>query len=459
MLWHTRYRVSPAHKQKISGRCARRAKGELRDTRRDAKTVCALVIVKRPSEYMRAMLPHQKIELGIYERVKALGPGAVTMTLGVLSESTGEDHATITERLKSLEAEKRITLSKYSGGSIWPRASIVGDDSAFFYVGSFLIDIIPQGRGYFEELEQLGKREAESPRVESTPGQNESTAALQGTPRDVFVIHGRDERLRAGMFQFLRSLSLNPIEWSQAVELTGKAAPYVGEALDAAFSHARAVVVLFSPDDLVRLRPDLCGPHESPHETNFTQQARPNALFEAGMAMARHPNRTVLVEIGTLRPFSDIGGRHTIQMDNSPKKRQELAQRLEKAGCPVNLRGTDWQTAGDLNAQEPFNLSTSAPPEARLCAPTATAARADQDSSHAHPTTKRRTRKCTAPSKVLQHHYVGFKAPLSVGQMSSIRRSKWRNNRGQAGMRRQCHPKCIPWNPRQFDGIAIQTYL
>jgi len=170
--------------------------------------------------------------------------------------------------------------------------------------------------------------------------------------RDVFVIHGRDERLRAGIFEFLRSLGLNPMEWTRAVELTGKGSPYVGEVLDAAFSNAQAVVVLFSPDDVAMLRPELQGSREPEHETNLTPQARPNVLFEAGMAMARHPDRTILVEIGSLRPFSDIGGRHMVRMDNSTKKRNELATRLKTAGCPINLAGTDWQTTGDMQAPE-----------------------------------------------------------------------------------------------------------
>ncbi len=174
----------------------------------------------------------------------------------------------------------------------------------------------------------------------------------QVNSRDVFVIHGRDERLRAGMFEFLRSLGLNPMEWSHAIELTGKGSPYVGEVLDAAFTHAQAVVVLFTPDDLVKLRPELCGPKEPAHETSLTPQARPNVLFESGMAMASQPNRTIMVEIGGLRPFSDVGGRHTIRMDDSPKKRTELATRLRTAGCPVNLDGTDWLTAGDLKAPD-----------------------------------------------------------------------------------------------------------
>ena len=68
------------------------------------------------------------------------------------------------------------------------------------------------------------------------------------------------------------------------------------------------------------------------------------------MAMSRSEDRTILVEIGILRPFSDVAGRHVIRFDGSTPRRQELAQRLEIAGCPVNLSGTDWHSAGDFEA-------------------------------------------------------------------------------------------------------------
>ncbi len=166
--------------------------------------------------------------------------------------------------------------------------------------------------------------------------------------REVFVVHGRNLAARDALFEFLRAVDLHPLEWSESVRATGKPTPYIGEILDVAFSRAHAVVVIFTPDDEARLREPLRVANDPPHETQLTGQARPNVLFEAGMAMARSQDRTVLIELGNLRPFSDIGGRHTVRLDNSSQQRQELAQRLEAAGCPVNREGKDWYSAGDF---------------------------------------------------------------------------------------------------------------
>ena len=71
-----------------------------------------------------------------------------------------------------------------------------------------------------------------------------------------------------------------------------------------------------------------------------------NVIFEAGLALGKYPERTILVQVGALKPFSDIAGRHFVRLRNSSKSRQELAQRLKLAGCEVNLSGTDWHDAG-----------------------------------------------------------------------------------------------------------------
>jgi predicted nucleotide-binding protein len=183
--------------------------------------------------------------------------------------------------------------------------------------------------------------------ITMTPAFMAKSQGSQPDPRKVFVIHGRNEAARKAMFAFLRSLHLEPIEWSEARSLTGHASPYIGDILDAAFMHATAVVALLTGDDEARLRPQFLGPGEK--EEPLTPQARPNVLFEAGMAMGRNPQRTVFVELGQLRGFSDMAGRHAVRLTNNPKHRQELAQRLLDAGCTVNMKGTDWHDSGDFD--------------------------------------------------------------------------------------------------------------
>ena len=170
--------------------------------------------------------------------------------------------------------------------------------------------------------------------------------------RKVFVVHGRNEPARRAMFSFLRSIGLQPIEWSQAVAATGEASPYIGTVLDSAFDAAQAVVVLMTPDEIAYLR-DEYSSDESDPEREPGAQARPNVLFEAGMAMGRHPKRTVLAELGAMRPFSDIAGRHILRITDEPERRKELAQRLETAGCHIDTAGNDWLRCGEFTVPAP----------------------------------------------------------------------------------------------------------
>ena len=167
----------------------------------------------------------------------------------------------------------------------------------------------------------------------------------------VFVIHGRNEAIRRALFDFLRAIDLKPIEWSEAVSLTGEPTPYVGEILDAAMLYAQAIVVLFTGDDLVRLKDEFLWVNDPVYERKTTPQSRPNVIFEAGLALGKYPERTILVQVGNLRPLSDIAGRHFVRLSNSSKSRQELAQRLKLAGCDVDLSGTDWHDAGVFPAK------------------------------------------------------------------------------------------------------------
>jgi predicted nucleotide-binding protein len=170
-------------------------------------------------------------------------------------------------------------------------------------------------------------------------------------PRRVFVVHGRNLAARDAMFGFLSAINLAPIEWDQAVSFTGEGTPHIGTILDKAFSEAKAVVVLITGDDLARLGTRFQTTHEEAFESQLTPQARPNVLFEAGMAFGRQPTRTILVSLGKTRPFSDVAGRNHIYITNQIEGRQALAARLKTAGCDVQTEHqTYWHRAGDFDA-------------------------------------------------------------------------------------------------------------
>ncbi|MFJ9643617.1 CATRA conflict system CASPASE/TPR repeat-associated protein [Streptomyces sp. NPDC004244] len=169
------------------------------------------------------------------------------------------------------------------------------------------------------------------------------------TARNVFVIYGRDEPARCAVFDLLRALGLNPLEWEELVALTGKATPTLGEAVARALPLAGAVVVLLTPDDVVGLHPDLYEPRESRAEKGPSLQARPNVLLELGMALAVHPARTLILQFGDMRPVTDLGGLNYIRVTDTPGFRSKVANRLALLGCPVRS-GQDWLTAGGFGA-------------------------------------------------------------------------------------------------------------
>ena len=201
---------------------------------------------------------------------------------------------------------------------------------------------------------QLGTAEHSST-VDEEP--TKSPAALPvddlvGDPDKVFVVHGRNQEATAALKEFLTSLGLHIVDFEfDAIAATGSGAPYTGDILTAAFHLARAVIVFLTPDEKVQLRPVHAA---SPSELREEYQARPNVYFEAGMAFLSHPQRTVIVELGNTRPFSDIIGRHTIRLDDSWETREKLISRLRVAGCEVEPKDDRWRSAGEFMASVEF---------------------------------------------------------------------------------------------------------
>lgn len=180
----------------------------------------------------------------------------------------------------------------------------------------------------------------------SAPKGGKAPKARKNKGNSVFVVHGRDIALRKSMFDFLRSLGLNPMEWEQAVDQAKGNNPDVGSIIETAMARVQAVVVMFSPDEIAHLKEQFWGADDKHGDGKPAAQARPNVIFEAGLALGAHPEKTIIVQVGKVRPFSDIAGKHLVKLSDAVSSRNDLANRLAKIGCDVNRVGSDWMTAG-----------------------------------------------------------------------------------------------------------------
>jgi predicted nucleotide-binding protein len=163
----------------------------------------------------------------------------------------------------------------------------------------------------------------------------------------LFVVHGRDAQLNEDMFSFLRAIGLNPLEWNQAVKRVKGANPNVTEVVKTALQSVQGVIVLFSPDEEARLKAKF---RTSKDSKTLEGQARQNVIFEAGIALGAHHEKTLLVEVGDVRKISDIAGMHILHLSNSATSRKELAQRLEdKLKFKVDITGDSWLTVGNFD--------------------------------------------------------------------------------------------------------------
>lgn len=162
----------------------------------------------------------------------------------------------------------------------------------------------------------------------------------------VFVVHGRDDQLREDMFNFLRAIGLNPLEWSQAVKGTRGANPNVTLIVKNALKAAQGVIVMFSPDEEARLKAKFRTRSDS---GKLEGQARLNVIFEAGIALGAYEEKTIFVEVGYVRRISDIAGMHVPRLTDSAASRKEFAERLrDKLGLKVDLSGTSWLSVGNF---------------------------------------------------------------------------------------------------------------
>lgn len=161
-----------------------------------------------------------------------------------------------------------------------------------------------------------------------------SLAAMTPRNKKIFVVHGRDHAAVAKLCTFLSSIGLHPRTFIDVASSLG-GAPSISEIIRAGMEEAQAVLVLFTGDERAVLDSRLEAALDS--ESDRTRiQARPNVIFEAGLALGSRPNQTILVSLGAdVRLFSDVHGYRVIALSEA-RAFEELRGRLEATGCELS---------------------------------------------------------------------------------------------------------------------------
>lgn len=159
-------------------------------------------------------------------------------------------------------------------------------------------------------------------------------SSIPVSKRSVFIVHGRDMENKSALVSLLKQMDIRPISWNEAVSLASTQSTL--DIVEAGMANAQAVIVLFTPDDLARLKDEFLKDDDGPHESTPTGQARPNVILEAGMAYAKAPKRTIFVRVGKTREISDISGFNWVQLSDKFDDRDRLRRELLKAGVELD---------------------------------------------------------------------------------------------------------------------------
>jgi uncharacterized protein YegL len=179
----------------------------------------------------------------------------------------------------------------------------------------------------------------------ATPSAGRPQGGRLADRKSVLIIHGRDVGAVEPLPELLRAMGLRPVAWEDVVAEIGVGAPHVGDVLSAAVEIAQAVLVVLSPE-------------------NRDGQPRSNVLFEAGLAMGKAPDRTLLVALGDVQLPSDLSGLSVIRLTDSPMSRNALRNRLAATGCDPESSGTEW-----LDFRPRAGLRDAMPRNTRLRSP------------------------------------------------------------------------------------------
>lgn len=197
---------------------------------------------------------------------------------------------------------------------------------------------------------QAGLRQNAESEAETMPHVTTDRGEVTGGPRKVFIIHGRDLDARDEMVKFLKSLGLSHLDFEEVADEMG-GIPFIADIVLKGINAADAVIALFTPDELAALYDPQTGDYKGAEGSGSRWQARPNVIFEAGVAFGTAKSKTILVTLGTnVALFSDASGIHFIDLASRNGKKS-LRKRLAGIVGGLGAAPDNWeepQVSGDF---------------------------------------------------------------------------------------------------------------
>lgn len=168
-------------------------------------------------------------------------------------------------------------------------------------------------------------------------------------PKSVFIIHGRNTKARDEMGVFLRACGLRPLNFSDIRSEMG-GTPTIADIVEEGMARAR---VSWPCSQATNTLNSVLNSEPKKTKANAVSrwQARPNVIFEAGMAFGKDRDRVVFVLLGDPELFTDVAGIHVLKPTNdSTGDRAVLRDTLRKGmKCEVE-DSNDWMKSGDFES-------------------------------------------------------------------------------------------------------------
>lgn len=157
----------------------------------------------------------------------------------------------------------------------------------------------------------------------------------------LFLIHGRDIECISEVINLLSVAGIDVFTFDDIQSSLQSGAPFIGQVVDVGLDKCDATLALFTPDELASLQLSFRKNEDGPSD-QLRWQARPNVIFEAGLALAKHPKTTLLVTVGSdVRLFSDVEGRLVRRLDDGEETKRELLGALTQLGAELDKHAID----------------------------------------------------------------------------------------------------------------------